>query len=272
MERVRQLVQCDSTMYAVGRFSSIRRNSVTYARNNAFSFSTAPGSSLGAVTSWNPNVNGQVNSVALSSDCSTAYLGGSFSSINGTAVNNIAAVSTSTGAVIPTFAHSANGAVNTLARAGSHLLVGGSFSSINGSTKRYLVSLNPTTGFDDGFVNLSISGNYQYTDDGGQQSKGNGTHVFNSELSPDGTRLLVMGVFTSVGGQAAPPDRHAQPRHTDRNGQPLVLPGLRPQLPYRRALLPAGRGVGSRHVGGVRGHHRIQGSQRNRLPDLRPAR
>ena len=189
-------------MYAVGRFTSIQRNSVTYSRNNAFSFSATTGSSLGAVTSWNPNVNGQVNSIALSSDCSTAYLGGTFTSINGTPVKNIAAVSTSTGAVIPTFAHSAGGKVNTLARAGSHLLVGGAFSSINGSTKRYLVSLNPTTGRDDGFVNLSISGNYQYTDDEGQQSKGNATQVFNTELSPDGTRLLVMGVFTSVGGQA----------------------------------------------------------------------
>ena len=68
------------------------------------------------MTSWNPNVNGIVNSIAFSADCSVAYLGGKFTSVNGTAVNNIAAVSTSTGAVNTAFAHSAAGQVETLLR------------------------------------------------------------------------------------------------------------------------------------------------------------
>ena len=42
-EQVRQLVQCGGTMYAVGKFTSIKQGSTTYSRNNAFSFSaTAP--------------------------------------------------------------------------------------------------------------------------------------------------------------------------------------------------------------------------------------
>ena len=74
-EQVRQLAQCGGTMYAVGSFTSIKRYSTTYARNNAFSFSaTSPFN----VTSWNPNVNGIVNSIAFSPDCSQAYLGGVF--------------------------------------------------------------------------------------------------------------------------------------------------------------------------------------------------
>ena len=63
-EQVRQLAQCGGTMYAVGTFTSIKRYSTTYARNNAFSFAAA---SPFAVTSWNPNVNGIVNSIAFSS-------------------------------------------------------------------------------------------------------------------------------------------------------------------------------------------------------------
>src|SRR5580704_15697840 len=82
-EQVRQLAQCGGTMYAVGTFSSIQRYSTTYARNNAFSFSAT---SPFKVTTWNPNVNGIVNSIAFSPDCSMAYLGGTFSSVNGTAV------------------------------------------------------------------------------------------------------------------------------------------------------------------------------------------
>jgi hypothetical protein len=96
-EQVRQLAQCGGTMYAVGSFTSIKPFSTTNTRNNAFSFAAA---SPFAVTSWNPNVNGVVNSIAFSSNCSVAYLGGKFTSVNGTAVENIAAVSTSTGAVI----------------------------------------------------------------------------------------------------------------------------------------------------------------------------
>ncbi|MEJ7706373.1 MAG: hypothetical protein WKF82_03255 [Nocardioidaceae bacterium] len=172
VEQIRQLVPCGGTMYAVGRFSEIKQGQATQTRNNAFSFNA----STGVLTNWNPNVNGQVNSVALSTDCSVAYLGGTFTTIGSTpaAVKNIAAVSTGTGAVIPGFASSAGAKVNTLAmvKGGTHLLVGGNFTSINGSTKKYLVSLNPTTGKDDGYVNLNISGKYVYTDDGGQQSRG----------------------------------------------------------------------------------------------------
>jgi hypothetical protein len=193
-EQVRQLAQCGGTMYAVGTFTSIKRYSTTYTRNNAFSFAAT---SPFKVTSWDPNVNGIVNSIAFNSDCSQAYLGGQFTSVNGTAVKNIAAVSTSTGAVNTAFAHSAAGQVQTLLTVGSHVLAGGYFTSINGSSANpYFTSLNTTTGRDDGFLHLSISGNYQFP--GVSQ---NGTRVFNQQLSNGGALDLVEGDFTSVGGQ-----------------------------------------------------------------------
>jgi hypothetical protein len=182
-------------MYAVGSFTSIKRYSSTFTRTNAFSFSAT---SPYAVTSWNPDVNGVVNSIAFSPDCSIAYLGGKFSSIGGTAVQNLAAVSTSTGAVISTFGHSANGQVETLLYYNGHLLTGGYFTSVNnnGSADKYMASLNPSTGKDDGFIKLGISGNYQFP---GVDS--NPTRVYNQQLSNSGTLDLVEGDFTSVGGQ-----------------------------------------------------------------------
>src|SRR5262249_29392316 len=60
VEQIRQIAKCGQTMYAVGTFSTIKRQSTVYQRNNIFSFSaTAPYQ----VTTWDPNVNGTVNSI-----------------------------------------------------------------------------------------------------------------------------------------------------------------------------------------------------------------
>ncbi len=188
-EQVRQLVQCGTTMYAVGTFTSIKHNSTVYSRSNIFSFgATSPWN----VTSWSPSVNGTVNTIAFSgSSCDDAYIGGKFTSVNGTNVSNIAEISTSTGAVVSGFGHTANGEVETIAgTSNGHLLVGGYFTTVNGSADKYFVSLNPGTGADDGYLHLNISGSY-----------GSGaTQVYNQQISHNGTLDLAEGTFTSVGG------------------------------------------------------------------------
>jgi hypothetical protein len=200
VEKVRQLVQCGGTMYAVGSFTQIRRYGTLYTRDNVFSFSAT---SPYKVTSWAPSVNGEVNSIAFSgSDCASAYIGGDFTSVNGTVVKNIAEVSTSTGAVATAFGHNADGKVETLAAYKSHLLVGGYYKSINGSSANpYMTSLNPATGKDDGFIHLSISGNYQFCGPS-QCVSDNPTRVYNQQLSHGRTLDLVEGDFTSAGGVA----------------------------------------------------------------------
>ena len=113
VEQVRQLVQCGSTMYAVGTFTSIKHNSTVYTREQRLQLQR---DRPVHVTSWAPNVNGIVNSIAFNgTNCADAYIGGKFTAVNGTTVKNIAEVSTSgTGAVVTTFGHSANGQVETL--------------------------------------------------------------------------------------------------------------------------------------------------------------
>ena len=193
-EQVRQVAQCGTTMYAVGTFTAITQGGTTFPRNNVFSFSASKPYTM---TSWNPNVNGIVNGIAFSPDCSTAYLGGKFSTVGGAAAKNVAAVSTSTGALITSFAHNANGQVETLQYYNGHILTGGYYTSINSSSANpYMTSLNPATGQDDGFIHLSISGNYQFPG-----VSDNPTRVYNQQLSHGGTLDLVEGDFTSVGGQ-----------------------------------------------------------------------
>jgi hypothetical protein len=202
-EVVRKLVACGGNMYAVGKFTSIKQvnpaPSVTLTRNNVFSFSAT----TGTLTGFDPNVNGQVNGIALSTDCSIAYLGGSFTQVGATTVKNFAAVSTSTGAVIPTVASSVSGTIQTLQLTSTgHLIMGGSITGVNGTAlDKYLVSVKPSTGKNDHYLHLGVSGTYSFTDQGGHSAVTNRTQVYNSQLSPDGTRMLAEGDFTTVGGQ-----------------------------------------------------------------------
>jgi hypothetical protein len=194
VQTVRQLKQCGGTMYAVGSFTVITQGGTTYTRSNILSFSaTAPYT----LSSWAPSVNGTVNTIAFDGgNCASAYIGGSFSSVNGTPVQNIAEISTTTGAVNSGFAHAANGTVNTMAVNGAHLLTGGAFTTINGTPRNYYASLSLTTGRDDGYLHLDIHGTYQY----GGVGK-NVTNIYNQQISHAGHRLLAEGVFTTVGGQ-----------------------------------------------------------------------
>jgi len=195
---IRQLVQCGGTIYAVGKFSQISWNGTTFQRNNVFSFSAkAPYK----VTSWNPGANAEADSIALSSNCATAYIGGRFTSVNHTAADHLASVSASTGAVKSGWGRANNAVDSVLLTPKGHLLVGGFFTSINGSTAhQFYASLNPATGKDDGYLNLKLSGSYHFCS-GSTCSSPTHTSVYNQQLSHSGKLVLVEGIFTSAGGK-----------------------------------------------------------------------
>src|SRR5215831_5577950 len=194
-ETIRQVADCGGIMYAVGSFTSINGSNGTFARSNIFSFSeTAPF----AVTTWDPDVNGTVNTIAFNNgNCATAYIGGQFTTVGGAAAKNIAAVSTAgTGGLVPGFKDNAGGQVETILAVNGHLLTGGFFNGINGSTiDPFYASLSPSTGKNDGFLHLGISGHIQFPG-----VKANSTEVFNQQLSHGGSLVLVEGDFTTVGG------------------------------------------------------------------------
>ena len=196
-QTIRQVADCGGTMYAVGTFTEISgwngSATQTFTRNDIFSFSdTTPFT----VTSWDPNVNGTVNTIAFNgSDCSTAYIGGQFTTVGGVAAKNIAAISTTTGALVSGFKDNAGGQVETILAVNGHLLTGGFFKGINGSSADpYYTSLSPATGKNDNFLSLGISGHITF-----KGVKSNSTEVYNQQLSHHGTLVLVEGDFTSVG-------------------------------------------------------------------------
>ena len=113
---VHKFVQVGGTMYAGGAFSSVSTPAGvspggTFARGNIVAFNAATGV---VSTTFAPSVNGEV--WALASDGSSLWIGGTFTSVNGTARRGVAKLNPTTGAVDPAFnANLASGKVTELA-------------------------------------------------------------------------------------------------------------------------------------------------------------
>src|SRR5258708_2867866 len=79
---------------------------------------------------WAPTVNGTVNSIALTSDCSRAYIGGSFSRVDGSAASNIAYIRTY------------DNTNQQLSPHGSQVLAEGTFTRVQGKARQQIFMLN----------------------------------------------------------------------------------------------------------------------------------
>lgn len=203
VEVVRQITQCGNVMYAVGSFTQVRNPSSTtpIARNNAFAFRAA---SPYTVLPWNPNVNGQVDTVACLPDGDVA-LGGTFTTVGGVAVRNLAKVDEVSGANQASFTLHPAGRVAHLEVVRDqgnvlHLLVGG-------YAAPYLRSVDPVTGANQAYLptNLAISGIYQYDGVAAQTPRIYNMSVYPAPYQAGSTTMnpavLMTGIFTSVGGQ-----------------------------------------------------------------------
>ncbi|HJU02390.1 MAG TPA: hypothetical protein VJ966_14440 [Actinomycetes bacterium] len=183
---VYKFVQVGSTMYAGGAFSSVSTPAGvspggTFARSNLVAFNAT----TGVISSFAPSVNGEV--WALASDGSSLWIGGTFTSVNGTARRGVAKLNPATGAVDTAFnANLASGKVTELALVNGRLLAGGTFPG-------KLRALNPATGANTGYLNLAITGSVT--------SNAGPVEVYRFAVNPAGTRLVAVGNFTSVGGQ-----------------------------------------------------------------------
>ena len=96
----------------------------------------------------------------MNGNCAHAYIGGKFTSINGTAVQNVAEIDTTTGNVVAGFGTKASGAGADHGRRGQSPAGRRQLHGVNGDTADpYMASLSPNR-HTTGFCNLGISGNY----------------------------------------------------------------------------------------------------------------
>lgn len=185
------IVQVGSTMIMGGTFTQARNNgdSSVLSRSRLLAFDANTGT---ISSSFNPAPNGTINVVLPAGDGETVFVGGSFTSIAGQTVKNLARIRVSDGSVVTTFnGGSPTGAVKDLRLAKGKLWVGGAFTHINGAPRAALATLNPTTGATDPYFNKVIAGVHK---------AGSYTTVMKLDMNPQQTRMVVMGNFDTLDG------------------------------------------------------------------------
>lgn len=177
------------TVYAVGRFSTVRPagaapGSQTTPRNNIVAFSLSTGE---LVTGFAPSLNAQALAVRRSPDGKRLYVGGDFTSVDGTAVKRVVALNPKTGAVIPGWAPDMSSTVKAIVATGDVVYLGGSFSAVGSTGRSKLAAVRAADGAllpwkpvaSGGSVNALI-------------------------VSPDRTKVVAGGAFTSLNGSSEP--------------------------------------------------------------------
>ena len=138
-----------TTVYAGGAFSNARPAGAAAGvnltpRSNILAYDLTTGN---LNTSFAPTVNGTVKAIAASPDGSRVYVGGTFTTANGTSKFNLAAFDSKTGALITAFKASVGGSyVQAIVATGNTVYVGGLIGAGNGVTRKNLMAFNASTG------------------------------------------------------------------------------------------------------------------------------
>jgi hypothetical protein len=172
---VKTIAPTGDRVYVGGFFDQVGAD----ARNNVAALDAATGA---AISTWAPSVDNLVNTLAVTTDGSIAYMGGTFTNVNNTPRTRLAAVGQN-GTLLP-WAPNPGASVKTIAvnDAGTHVVARG-----------------PLTFFGTPFVSdFAPDGTLNWSMDVNDASL-----VWSTGFWCDGTRLTVGGAFASWNGQTA---------------------------------------------------------------------
>ncbi len=178
------LAVSSGVLYVGGSFTSVRPPGSAPGNGEvARSYLAAFDATTGDLLPFAPTLDGQVQSLAVSPDGSTLYVGGAFQHADGVYRLNLAAFSTSTGNLSSTWAPQASGPVSSIAVSpdGSTIYMGGGFMKINGQARAYAGAVDS-------------SGNLLPW-----APAVNGV-VKTIAVAPDDSRVLLGGYFSAING------------------------------------------------------------------------
>jgi PKD repeat protein len=188
---VSAFAEVGDTVVVGGNFTGVRRpnTSTTITRNHLFAFTRGTGE---ISTTFVPQVNGEVREVLPTGDGRTVWIAGQFTSLNGQSTSRLAKIDVTTGQRVTTFAPpSFNGRVHDLQLRGDRLYVSGRFTTVGGQSHTLVAAVNPTTGALIPSVRATFA----------QPRRGGALQSIATDVTPDGSTMVVIGNFTTVNGQ-----------------------------------------------------------------------
>lgn len=180
-----------NTVYVTGSFTKARPPGVPVGgpgevpAGNLFAFDLTTGE---RVASFNHSLDAQGLVISASPDGSRVYVGGDFSTVNGIPRGHVAAFSTTDNSLVASWAPNVGGQVRGFGVTSDTVYVGGNFPSANGVAKSSLAAFAVSNG---------AMSSWSPT------SEGSGGYVWTMTMSPDSSRVLVGGSFTSLNGATA---------------------------------------------------------------------
>lgn len=187
-----QLVVGD-VVYVVGDFKTARPAEVPKGqqevpRSNILAYDIHSGQ---LIEDFAPNLNGAGRSLAVSEDGKTLYVAGEFDKVDDEWHSRLAAfdISQGHGTLISSFRPVFSTTVKDIAVAGDTLYAGGYFTKVNGQQRVRLAALKASTGE---LMDWTAS------------AEGPNSQVYAIEVSPDRSKVVIGGSFSSVNGSSNP--------------------------------------------------------------------
>ena len=178
-----------TTVYVTGSFTRARPPGVAaggageVVANNIFAYNLNTGN---RVASFTPSLNAQGLVVRASADGSRIYVGGDFTTVDGAARGHVAAFATATNTLVSNWAPNVGGQVRGLGITGNTVYVGGNFMSANGIARTRLAAFQTS--------NAAMTA---------WAPRAEGGYVWALTMSPDKTKVIPGGSFTTLSGTAA---------------------------------------------------------------------
>ncbi len=188
-------VQIGDTMVAGGDFTTIApRGGSPLAQRGVFAFDATTGALRDG---FRPVLDGAVEALLPGPLPNTVYAAGSFKTVNGANRKSLAVLDVTTGQVVTSFAQQfMNGIVRDIEVRGDRLLLGGTFTTVNGQPRGGLASVSAAGGVLDGFLAVNLTEHHNWNGTGANAAIG----AMATALSPDGSRLVVIGNFKRADG------------------------------------------------------------------------
>lgn len=180
-------------VYVVGSFQNARpagapKGQQEVPRSNILAYNINTGE---LIEDFAPTLNGAGRSLSVSQDGKTLYVAGEFDKVNDEWHSRLAAfdISQGHGTLISSFRPVFSTTVKDIAVAGDTIYAGGYFTTVNGQQRGRLAALKASTG--------------ELTD-WAPSAEGPNAQVYAIEVSPDHSKVVIGGSFSSVNGSSQP--------------------------------------------------------------------